>query len=310
MIDHLKKYFMNRFVAALAITSTLLLAQGCSSSVKSGETSVSTATKQEQNHAMGNGETAANPSNPHGGHSMDNMSDGEQSSLGLVKLTTPKNISPNTPVPLVIDVQDKSGKAITKFDTFQEKLMHLIAVSDDLQFFSHLHPTYKENGRFEVEANFPKAGNYTLFSDYKPSGQKEQVSVLKTEVPGNSPSSSKSDLNRTKIFADTKATLTFSLPTLQAGKEVTLMFNLQETSNNQPLKDLQPYLGERGHLVIIKQSSNLTAADYIHAHALKDTTSGQVHFMTSFPQPGTYKLWGQFNRNGKIVTADFWVNVL
>ncbi|BCL38001.1 hypothetical protein [Nostoc sp. MS1] len=32
-------------------------------------------------------------------------------------------------------------------------------------------------------------------------------------------------------------------------------------------------------------------------------------YITKFPKPGKYKLWGQFNRNGKIVTADFWVNV-
>jgi hypothetical protein len=43
---------------------------------------------------------------------------------------------------------------------------------------------------------------------------------------------------------------------------------------------------------------------------MKDTPAAQVSFMTSFPTPGKYKLWGQFNRNGKIVIADFWVNVL
>jgi len=35
--------------------------------------------------------------------------------------------------------------------------MHLIAVSDDLQVFQHLHPGYKGNGRFEVETQFPQA---------------------------------------------------------------------------------------------------------------------------------------------------------
>jgi len=53
----------------------------------------------------------------------------------------------------------------------------------------------------------------------------------------------------------------------------------------------------------------LTEADYIHAHAIKDTLAGQVHFMTIFPQPGKYKVCGQFNRQGKILTADLWVNV-
>jgi hypothetical protein len=53
----------------------------------------------------------------------------------------------------------------------------------------------------------------------------------------------------------------------------------------------------------------LTKADYIHAHALQNTPSDEVHFMTKFPQPGTYKVWGQFNRDGKIVTSSFWLQV-
>ena len=121
--------------------------------------------------------------------------------------------------------------------------MHLIVVSDDLQFFSHLHPNYKENGCFEVEATFPASGKYTLFSDYKPASQKEEVSVLKTQVPGSSLSTPPIDLNTTKTFADTKINLTFSQPTLKVGQEITLTFNLKQTSNNQPITDLQSYLG-------------------------------------------------------------------
>ncbi|XWK91703.1 MAG: hypothetical protein U7127_30775 (plasmid) [Phormidium sp.] len=300
---------MKLFFTTIAAVSTLLLAQGCSPSVQSRETSNSAATKQRQELSMGNEEAHNSAkSNPHGGHSMEH---GENSAQVQAKLTTPTNITPNTPVTLAIDIRDSDGKAIAKFDTFQEKLMHLIAVSDDLQFFNHIHPTYKGNGRFEVEASFPQPGGYTLFSDYKPSGKTEQVSVLKTQVPGNSPSAPAIDLNSSKTFADTKANLTFSQPALKAGQEVMLVFNLQEAASNQPVKDLQPYLGERGHLVIIKQSSPLTKADYIHAHAhaMENMPPGEVHFMTSFPKPGKYKLWGQFNRNGRIVTADFWVNV-
>lgn len=304
---------MKPFVTTIATVATLLLAQGCSSFVQSREMSNSAATKQHEGHSMGNEETPNSAqSNPHGGHSMGDRHDGKQPSFAQAKLAAPRDITPNSPVPLVIDVRDSDEKAIAQFDRFQEKLMHLIVVSDDLQFFSHLHPTYQENGRFEVEANFPKSGSYTLFSDYKPAGKPEQVSVLKTQVSGNSPAPPAIDLNRTKTFADTQVNLKFSQPTLKAGQEVMLIFNLQEVTSNQPIKDLQPYLGERGHLVIVKQSSPLTQADYIHAHAhaMKNMPPGEVHFMTSFPQPGKYKLWGQFNRNGRIVTADFWVNVL
>ncbi|HYW19273.1 MAG TPA: hypothetical protein VE956_08155 [Nodularia sp. (in: cyanobacteria)] len=292
---------MNRFLNAIAITTTLILAQSCSLLVRDEAKPISAATHQHEEHSMGEIN--------HREHSTSGAGD-EKKALTQAKLKVLSIITPNKSIPILIDVQDLDGKAIANFDTFQEKLMHLILVSNDLQFFSHLHPTYKENGQFEVAAPFPQAGGYTFFSDYKPAGQTEQVSVLKTQVTGNSIASPEIDLNRNKTFNNTKVNLAVSEPTVKVGKEVTIMFKLQDTFNNQPLTDLQPYLGERGHLVILRQSTPLKAKDYIHAHALKDAPVGQVHFMASFPQPGKYKLWGQFNRNGKIVTADFWINAV
>ncbi|MEX0269898.1 hypothetical protein AB3R30_12195 [Leptolyngbyaceae cyanobacterium UHCC 1019] len=210
----------------------------------------------------------------------------------------------------MIDVQDSKGKAIAQFDTFQEKLMHLIVVSDDLQIFQHLHPTYKGNGRFEVTTTLTQAGNYTLVSDFKPAGKEEEVAILKTLVPGTSSAASVVDSAKTKTIDTTNVTLTLSELAVKAKQEVTLTFDLKDSVSNQSISNLQPYLGEEGHLVILKQSASLTRADYVHAHAMKGAADGKVEFMTAFPQPGNYKLWGQFNRNGKIVVADFWVNVL
>jgi hypothetical protein len=293
---------MNRFLNAMAITTTLVLVQACSSLPKAEEKAMSVSTHQHE-------EPSINESH-HGEHSTSSTVHGEKKALTQAKLKVPSVITPNKNISLLIDVQDLEGKAIAKFDTFQEKLMHLIIVSDDLQFFSHLHPTYKDNGQLKVEASFPKPGGYTFFSDYKPAGQTEQISVLKTQVPGITIAAPEIDIKRSKTFHDTQVNLALYEQTLKAGKEVTLMFKLQDAANNQPLTDLQPYLGEKGHLVILRQSTSLTAADYIHAHALNNTPTGQVHFMTSFPQAGKYKLWGQFNRNGKIITADFWINVI
>jgi hypothetical protein len=258
-------------------------------------------THHSQEHHMGMGENS---------HNHHHREQGQITESYQAKLTVPKAIAANQNVTLGIDIQDNSGNAISKFDTFQEKLMHLIVVSDDLQVFAHLHPTYKNNGHFEVDAKFPQPGNYTLFSDYKPSGQSEQISLLKAQVPGNSPATPIINFNRRQIFGDTKVNFFLSQPQPKVGKEVTLIFNLQQTSNNQSIADLQPYLGEKGHLVIVKQSSPLTKLDYIHAHGVKDSPSNQVEFITSFPRSGVYKLWGQFNRNDKIITADFWVNVV
>jgi hypothetical protein len=290
---------MNKFAIAIAASTTLLFTQACSQLVSSREIKADP--------------TPVASSNPHEGHVM-NKSNGapesEQSDSTAITLTAPDQVTANTPTTLEIAVQNKQGKAIDKFDIFQEKLMHLIVVSDDLQFFDHLHPNYKGNGKFEVTANFAAAGNYTIFSDYKPTGQKEQVSIAKTTVTGANPTRNNIDfLERTKTVDLTKVALSISKPELQVGREVTFTFNLTDVNSDRPIQDLQPYLGERGHLVILRQSQSLSRADYIHAHALKNTPTGQVSFMTAFPQAGKYKLWGQFNRGGKIAIADFWVDV-
>jgi hypothetical protein len=300
---------MNRIVTAIAIVTTLSIVQGCTqlAQVKE-EPTMTTTTHSNAAHAE-----ATNHSHPtthttsHGEHRDDHAN---PSTSTQAKLTTTGVITSNTPTILQIDVQDENGNAIAQFDQFQEQIMHLIAVSDDLQVFQHLHPIYNGNGQFEVETQFPQSGNYTLFSDYQPTGQAEQVSVLKTQVTGNHPPTAEVNWSRTKTFNETIVGFAPTQAAIRANQEVVLRFNLQDATRYQPITDLQPYLGEKGHLVILRQSSALTREDYIHAHAVQNTPASQVHFATRFPQSGRYKLWGQFNRNGEIITADFWVEVV
>jgi hypothetical protein len=296
---------MNRFITAIAIVTALSIVQSCTQLAQVKEEPIMTTTiysdkvhTEEPNHS--------HPTIHHGEHGDDHAN---PSTSTQAKLTTSGVITLKTPTTLQIEIQDQDGNAIAKFDQFQEKMMHLIAVSDDLQSFQHLHPMYKGNGRFEVEAQFPQSGGYTLFSDYQPTGQPEQISVLKTRVAGDNTPVAQGNWSRTKTFDETIVGFAPTQPTIRAGEEVVLRFHLQDATSRQPITDLQPYLGEKGHLVILRQSPALTRENYIHAHAVQNTPTNQIHFATRFPQPGRYKLWGQFNRNGEIITADFWVNV-
>lgn len=240
----------------------------------------------------------------HGGNRRESESNDTQA-----KLTVDRPINVDRPTTLKFNIQARDGKAVTNFDIFQEKLMHLIIVSNDLQFFNHLHPELQKDGSFTVETSFPQGGGFTLFSDYKPQGRSEQVSVINTEVVGKKIIDKNVSLGTIKTIDNTQASLSLSPKDIEVGKEAHLIFNLKDIATNKSPKDLQPYLGEMGHLVILKQSSPLTKEDYIHAHAMKNTPTGEIHFMATFPRSGKYKMWGQFNRNGKIVIADFWVEV-
>jgi hypothetical protein len=290
---------MNRLKLAIALVTSLSVIQSCSASSITAQ-QLTPATEHRDEHS--------NTEENHSAHAMSETEHESMNNSAKATLTVSPPIAINTSVPLVIDIEDTEGEAIVNFEAFQEKLMHLIVVSNNLEEFQHLHPAYQENGRFTVEANFPQSGNYTLFSDYKPVGNDEQVSVLQVTVPGTVPDTEAISFDHSKRIGNTQATLELSQP-IAAGQEVMVTFNLKDAITHQAVTDLQPYLGEAGHLVILRQSLSLTKADYIHAHALQNTPDGQVSFMTAFPEPGRYKLWGQFDRNGENIVADFWVEV-
>lgn len=309
---------MNRKIALygllvlLAGGSAIALSIRTSGSIADSTPAIAETTNPHAGHSMSGTEMPGMSTETHSTGSQHSDSHHPMSKTGedtKATLIVSSAVAVKQPITLTIDVQDAQGKAIADFETFQEKLMHLIVVSNNLEIFQHLHPTYKGKGRFEVSAALPQPGSYTLISDYKPIGKGEKVSLLNLDVPGVAPTSSSPNFQQTKVIDATKVTLGTSEVNLKAEQEITLTFELKDEVTSQPIQDLKPYLGEQGHLVILRQASSLTTSDYVHAHAMRGTPIGKVAFITKFPQPGRYKLWGQFNRNGKIIVADFWVKV-
>lgn len=226
------------------------------------------------------------------------------------KISAPVEIAPGQSFRAIISIQDGKGEAVTDFDIFQEKLMHLILVRNDLSFFNHIHPEYQGRGNFQMETSLPSPGDYTLFSDYLPTEAREQISVLKLRVKGPLPSAEEPNVGITKkMIGDTSVEISFSPKTMKANRETVVNFDLKQAENNLSVRGLRPYLGEKGHLVILRRSVALAAGDYIHAHATKEGGASQIQFMTRFPEAGLYKLWCQYDLGGNVHTADFWIRV-
>src|SRR5262249_26690776 len=77
-------------------------------------------------------------------------------------------------------VVKRDGNAEVKLALMHEQLMHLILVSEDLSYFNHTHPTFAEASgnvpaTYTLACSFPRAGNYVLFADFTPRGDREQV---------------------------------------------------------------------------------------------------------------------------------------
>ncbi|MGM0715052.1 hypothetical protein ACWKW1_25450 [Brevibacillus parabrevis] len=205
-----------------------------------------------------------------------------------------------------IQIQDNTGKPIEKFDINHEKEMHLIVVSKDLSTFQHLHPGSKGNGLFTVTTTFPTGGDYKLIADFIPSGGEAKTESQWITVSGQAPSPSQlqPDKNMTKVVEGKEVTLAFDK--LQSGQEATMTFSFKDAASKQPITNLQPYLGAVGHVVIISSD----VEKYIHNHPLEEKATGpDAKFGTEFPNSGIYKIWGQFQQNGKVFIVPFVVEV-
>ncbi|GIM47746.1 hypothetical protein DNHGIG_32950 [Collibacillus ludicampi] len=217
-----------------------------------------------------------------------------------------ENPRPNQDTTLTIQIQDKNGKPIEKFDTVHEKQLHLIVVSKDLSFFNHIHPEYKGNGQFTITTTFPTAGEFKAIADFTPTGMGTMNKSHWFTVQGNATASKAIDPDETftKVVDGKEVTLTFDQ--LTANKELNMNFNIKDAQTKQDVTDLQPFLGAVGHVVILSQD----AENYLHVHPIDEKAKGpDAKFMTTFPHSGVYKIWGQFQQNGKVFTVPFVVKV-
>jgi len=223
----------------------------------------------------------------------------------------PTAITPGRPVNLHLVVRDPhTDRPVTRFELVHDKLIHLFVVGQDLEYFAHLHPDLDARGGFGIQLTLPGAGVYHLFADFLPIDGSPQVGhhVVVTAGFGG-------DLHPVARLAPLPASLTrdgmtvrLETPQLIPGRRVLVTCHITDAVTGAPVSDLQPYLGARGHLVVV--SDDLT--QYVHSHPAADDPerlSSDVVFDVIFPQAGAYKLWAQFQRHDRVTTVPFTVDV-
>src|SRR6058998_2445364 len=68
-----------------------------------------------------------------------------------------------------------TGEQVMEFDVVHDKRFHLFVLSQDLEYFDHIHPEQREDGSFRVRTMLPRPGYYRVFADFVPSGGSPQV---------------------------------------------------------------------------------------------------------------------------------------
>jgi hypothetical protein len=253
----------------------------------------------------------------HGSMSMDQR----DASGYAVNLTSGKTYASNQPTTLTLSV-NKDGKLFKDFGVDSTKLMHLVVVRKDRNYFQHVHPEYDDKtGTFAMsDFTFPTDGTYRVFANFAPKNAgHDAMGMVETEAPyvdvvvGDASKVGKQPLGADSLTSTAngltamlvKSASDSGAPTYYAGQDGTLGVSL--TKDGAAFKSLQEYLGNLGHMVVL--GPNL---EFIHAHPMVNdinNQTGYIPFMVTFPKSGQYKLYLQAQANDIVSTFNFNVTV-
>ena len=239
--------------------------------------------------------------------------------------TLPGEVAAGQPAVLKFMPKNASDNTMLKdLSIVHEMPMHLLMVSNDLSWFAHEHPEAKPDGSYELAYRFPRNDNYILYSDITPQGSAHnQVFKLSKKVGSGSEARPELTPNASFKAEGFEYQLLSEPASLESGKSSTV--TIRVTKGGKPVTNIDNYLGALGHMVIISEDKEefLHAHPEDHAHAAAPSGSDQGHssvtapatkgpdvgFMTLFPKAGKYKVWAQFNIDGRVRTAEFVVSV-
>jgi len=194
--------------------------------------------------------------------------------------------------------------ALVPLDVVHEKKIHLIAVSEDLSEFYHLHPEYNANGNYEMKMTFPSGGNYILYADYQPSGATHQLEKKNIVVSGKPQPAQNFEASKlTSTDNGVALTLRSGSGSFKTNQMLHIDGILTKDGAEIDASTLDNYLGTKAHIVLI----NMNDKSYEHIHA--DVEGKVLHMHTDLSTPGIYRAWIQFMYKGKLHTTDFVIDV-
>ena len=189
-------------------------------------------------------------------------------------------------------------------DIAHTKKIHLIIVSENLDFFDHQHPEYQASGSYDLSYTFPAGGNYLLFAGYKPTGSENTTDKLSVSVKGqmkNKVTFSKERLEDSEgIF---KVQLKPESEMMMTGASTHMSALIFKNGKQLKPDELDDYLGAKTHVVMI----SIKEKAYLHVHP--EVVDGVLELHTSFDIPGLYRVWVQFQYQGKVYVTDFVLNI-
>jgi hypothetical protein len=192
-------------------------------------------------------------------------------------------------------IVDAQGETVKRFEETHEREMHLIVVRRDLTGFQHLHPEMDADGTWTTDLDLAEAGTYRALADFSADDRRVVLGVdvvapgpMRAE-PLPAPATSVTVDGYRVWLHEHRAT---------AGTATELAFPIFR--DGDPVEP-EPYLGARGHLVVLREGD----LAYLHTHPHDD----ELEFETTFPSAGLYRAFLQFAHEGRVRTAAFTIEV-
>lgn len=207
---------------------------------------------------------------------------------------------------LVLSLTDgSSGRPVDDLLVHDSAFIHLVVVSPSGNL-RHLHPIRTAPGEYRARLRDPEQGTHAIAAEIARRGGGVQLLRSRVDVSGTAaatPHDGKADLGK---------------EIREAGRPSTITARFGE-------RDLQPWLGMLGHMIVVGPVTG-AAADapiWAHVHSMIPPTPGvpdqpdesvaaygpDVPFTYSFPLPGKYLVWIQVERNYSVVTVPAVVEV-
>ncbi|WP_327585192.1 DUF748 domain-containing protein [Nonomuraea sp. NBC_00507] len=263
-------------------------------------------TPQAEDHAAMTAMATPTASAGHGEHATEQAKSdtpgGLQVSENGYTLSPLTTIKAGEPTDFRFTVTGPDGKPVTDYKVEHDKKLHLIVVSRDLGSFQHLHPEMTPDGIWSVKLTLDGPGAYRVFADFVPTGGSGLTLGTDLLVNGDYAPKALPEVSRTAEVDGYTVTLDGDLTPGQSSK-----LTLKVSKDGKPVTDLQPYLGAYGHLVALRARD----LAYLHVHPDGEPGDGktpagpEIVFYAEVPSVGDYRLFLDFQHDGKVRTADF-----
>ena len=234
---------------------------------------------------------------------------------------TPAVVKAGSPVTMTFTPKGPDGKVLD-LDIVHEKPLHLLMVSSGLSWFAHEHPALGPDGSLTFSFTFPAGGEFWVYTDFTPKGGGNVVQRHLLQVDGEKLQEPPLAATPMTVTSGSYSLMYHGPKVLRAGQTAKLAFHILK--DGKDVTDLTPYLGAMGHLVGIAAEGGA----FVHAHPEGHGGPGSHHAMAGehaghgssngpmvtfdavFPNPGTYRVWPQFQHLGQIVMGPMVMNVV